>query len=151
MSNQHGSSDPKVAEADALAARHHAGQVDKAGFPYIEHCRAVAAAVSSLGADFEIVGLLHDTLEDTDLAAAEIEHRFGPEVRAAVEAMTKRPGDDYFDDYLPRALADPLARAVKHADVTHNLGRLASLPPGPDRDHLQAKYERAIALIETAC
>ena len=109
-----------------------------------------AAAVAALGPDFEIVGLLHDTLEDTDLTAAEIERRFGPEIRAAVEAMTKRPGDDYFDDYLPRALADPLARAVKCADATHNLGRLASLPPGPTRERLRAKYERVIALSETS-
>lgn len=141
-------SDPKVAEADALAARVHDGQVDKAGAPYIEHCRAVAAAVRGRGPQFEIVGLLHDTLEDTALTAEEIEQAFGAEVRAAVEAMTKRPGDDYFRDYLPRALANPVARAVKLADATHNLGRCDGLAPGDIRDGLRAKYERVIEIVE---
>lgn len=139
-----------VAEADALAARFHANQLDRAGVPYIAHCRAMAAAVRGLGPRFEIVGLLHDSLEDTDLSATAIEERFGSEVRAAVEAMTKQPGDDYFRDYLPRVLTDPIAKAVKRADTMHNLGQLDRLPSGETRDRLRAKYARVMTAIGDA-
>ncbi|MEE1569504.1 MAG: guanosine-3',5'-bis(diphosphate) 3'-pyrophosphohydrolase, partial [Alphaproteobacteria bacterium] len=51
-------------KADKLAEELHEGQTDKLGNPYIDHIRDVADRVSSLGENYVIVGLLHDSVED---------------------------------------------------------------------------------------
>ncbi|MDP7468317.1 MAG: HD domain-containing protein, partial [Alphaproteobacteria bacterium] len=86
-------------KADKLAETLHEGQTDKLGNPYIDHVRDVADRVSSLGANYFIVGLLHDSVEDTDITLEKIEEEFGKDVRDGVDGMTKREGEDYFDDY----------------------------------------------------
>jgi (p)ppGpp synthase/HD superfamily hydrolase len=54
-----------VERAIAIAEQHHAGQVDKAGRPYIEHPLRVMNTMSN---DAErIVAVLHDVIEDTNL------------------------------------------------------------------------------------
>ncbi len=130
-------------DALELARKAHARQVDKLGVPYIEHVRAVASAVAHLGLNFEIVGLLHDSLEDcTDrslVSMAILTERFGPEIAEAVAAMTKQPHEDYDTQYLPRVMSNPIAAAVKRADVAHNKSRLHLLDPTA-RSRLAAKY-----------
>ncbi|WP_417794825.1 HD domain-containing protein [Terasakiella pusilla] len=130
-------------DALELARKAHAGQVDKLGVPYIEHVRAVASAVAHLGLNFEIVGLLHDSLEDcTDRSLVSMEiltERFGSEIAEAVAAMTKQPHEDYDTQYLPRVMSNPIAAAVKRADVAHNKSRLHLLDPIA-RSRLAAKY-----------
>ena len=53
-----------------LAAKAHTGQVDKGGAPYILHPIRVMLACE--GEKEKIVALLHDTLEDTALTAADL-------------------------------------------------------------------------------
>jgi len=44
------------------------------------------------------VAVLHDVIEDTETTLKELESMgFGPDVIAGVDAMTRRPGEDYFD------------------------------------------------------
>lgn len=137
------SADPKLAQAEAMARAAHAGQVDKAGRPYMEHVLAVAAAVAHKGRDHHIVALLHDTLEDCEdrciVSPALITAAFGARVAAAVDAMTKRDGEDYMTGYIARVLANPIATDIKRADLAHNLGRLHQLAP-EQRARLEAKY-----------
>jgi guanosine-3',5'-bis(diphosphate) 3'-pyrophosphohydrolase len=57
--------------------------------PYSVHLDAVAALA---GPDHEAVAYLHDVLEDTTVAAAEVERHFGPHVRACVELLTDPAG-----------------------------------------------------------
>ncbi len=52
-----------VALARTLATEAHAGQIDKAGQPYIGHVARVAAAVRG-DDDAEVVAWLHDVAED---------------------------------------------------------------------------------------
>ena len=61
-----------------MAAAAHAGQVDKAGHPYIFHPCGVAAAVADEGETAMCVALLHDVVEDTDVTIEEIERRSAP-------------------------------------------------------------------------
>ena len=60
-------------------------------FPYIVHPVRVAWILERHGYDEEIVaaGLLHDTLEDTDVTPAEIVDRFGERVARLVEAVSE--------------------------------------------------------------
>lgn len=50
--------------AAKIAEQAHAGQTDKTGRPYIEHCRRVVDAVETL--DQKAVAYLHDVVEKSD-------------------------------------------------------------------------------------
>lgn len=138
-----------VTTAREVATAAHAGQVDKVGRPYIEHPAAVAARLTTM--DEQVVGWLHDVVEDTDTTLAELRATgFTIEQVMAVDAMTKRPGEPLADS-IARVMADPIAPRVKRADVSHNAdpARLALVQDAATRAHLQAKYERTAALLGT--
>ena len=71
----------RLKSAVKLAEKLHEGQVDKLGIPYIVHVQDVADRVSDRGEDYIIVGLLHDSVEDTDISLESIEEKFGKIVR----------------------------------------------------------------------
>lgn len=136
----------------ALAEAAHAGQVDKLGVPYIEHVRIVARNVAHLGPIYEIVALLHDSLEDCEdpaiISRDILTERFGAEIAEAVDAMTKRPGEAY-EAYLERVASNPVALEVKKADIAHNRSRLHRLDPKM-RSRLTQKYNDAAKRLGTA-
>lgn len=140
----------KIGAAFELALTAHAGQVDKAGAPYIGHVARVAARVPE-GPDSDaarVVALLHDVVEDTDVTLAEVEAQFGADIAQAVEALTRRksePGEAYY----ARVRNNPLALIVKRADIADNAdpARL-SLLPEETRDRLTRKYATARAALE---
>lgn len=85
-------------EARLLARTAHAGQIDKAGRPYHEHVEAIAELLAERGHDAQIAGLLHDTIEDTDLTPHDLRAAGVPErVVQAVLSVTRRPGETYMD------------------------------------------------------
>ena len=138
-----------VAYATAIAERAHAGQVDKAGQPYIGHLRRVSARLRPYGVDAQIAGVLHDILEDTDVTAADLAAEGVPgHVIAAIESVTRLPGETYMS-LVHRAAADPLGRLVKLADNYDNSDedRLALLEPAQGA-RLRAKYARAREVLE---
>lgn len=139
------------ATADALAAAAHAGQVDKAGAPYIEHVRAVAALLAPHGDHAVMAGLLHDIVEDTDVTLDRLRKLGYPEdVVRAVDAVSRREGETYMD-LIRRAAADPLGRLVKLADNAHNSrpDRLAVLDP-EQADWFRRKYSQARQVLLAA-
>lgn len=68
-----------------------------------------------------IVAVLHDVIEDADYTLADIEDRFDREISDAVDALTKRGGEDYLEDFIPRVKANAIARRVKIADIEDNM------------------------------
>ena len=133
--------------AIAIAAEAHAGQVDKAGAPYVLHPLRMMLQLSST--DERIVAVLHDVCEDCpgwtfDRLRGE---GFPPHIIEPIGSVTKRDGEDY-EPFVLRAAANPLGRSVKLADLRDNsdLSRIAS-PSDNDLRRLE-KYRRAIALIE---
>ena len=60
-------------------------------FPYMIHPIRVAWILERHGHDDELVaaGLLHDTLEDTDVTRRQIAERFGERVASLVEAASE--------------------------------------------------------------
>ena len=128
-----------------LAARAHAGQVDKAGQLYILHPLRLMLAVR--GQHERIAAVLHDIVEDTAVTFADLAAEgFAPEVVAAVRALTKHDGEKRIDA-ARRAAADPVARAVKLADVTDNMD-LSRLPAPTDKDFARLKeYEQVRAIL----
>lgn len=129
-----------------LAATAHAGQTRASGEPYLIHPLAVAAILIEwrLDIDSVIAGVLHDTLEETQLSLQQIETDFGPDVAFLVDGVTKvshaRSGMSDLNEYLPKT-KDNLSKfliaichdlrvlLIKLADRLHNLRTLEHLPP----------------------
>ena len=115
-----------------IAARAHAGQLDKAGKPYLLHPLRVMMALSE--PEDRMAAVLHDVVEDTDVSLEILRAEGFPEgVVAAVQALTKAHGEPRLAAAL-RAAKNPIARRVKLADVADNmdLSRIAE-PTEKDR------------------
>jgi (p)ppGpp synthase/HD superfamily hydrolase len=103
-----------------IATEAHRDQVDKTNEPYILHSRRVMDQVDSV--DEKIVGILHDVVEKNpqwSLRRLEGEG-FKSTIIEAVDAMTRRAGESY-EDFVSRAAANPISRAVKMADLRDNI------------------------------
>ncbi|MCR5755027.1 MAG: HD domain-containing protein [Acetatifactor sp.] len=105
----------------AFALKQHAGQTRKNGEPYIVHPISVANYLRQNGKSltYQVVGLFHDLLEDTDATEDEI-REYGEDVLEAVKLLTKTKGIST-KDYLNEILKNPIATAVKEADRIDNL------------------------------
>lgn len=130
-----------VEAARALATKSHEGQTDKAGLPYITHPERVASRLES--PELQVIGWLHDIMEDTPITLQDIEAAFGLETAAAVDAISRRGGESW-SDYIDRVAANPLARQVKISDLIDN-SNLSRIPHVTVKDvKRQAKYNRAL-------
>jgi guanosine-3',5'-bis(diphosphate) 3'-pyrophosphohydrolase len=78
-------------KAYVYAMQKHGSQKRASGDPYFNHPLEVAAILTELKLDDAsvAVGLLHDTIEDTDATRAEIDQLFGPEIATIVDGLTK--------------------------------------------------------------
>src|SRR5580704_19354232 len=93
--------------AIAIAAEAHAGQLDKAGTPYILHPLRVMLGMSSI--DERIVAALHDVCEDCpgwtlDRLRSE---GFSNRIIDALQSVTKCEAEDYYD-FVRRSAANPI-------------------------------------------
>jgi GTP diphosphokinase / guanosine-3',5'-bis(diphosphate) 3'-diphosphatase len=137
-----------IEKAIEIAAHAHAGQVDKAGAPYIFHPLRLMLAVDGVHA--RMAAVLHDVVEDTPLTFDDLlREGFPAEVVDAVRALTKLPGEGRIAA-AHRAAAHPIARRVKLADVSDNmdLGRI-SAPTAKDHARL-AEYAEVKAILLAA-
>ena len=145
----------KIDIAKQTAEKVHGSQTDKKNYPYMAHVNDVAKRVQQLGEDYFIVGLLHDVIEDAvkhneGLRFQEeiknlIKTSFNQEVVDAINAMTKLPEDDYFEDYLPRLKKNNIAKEVKIADSSHNLSKAHLLDNEPElQEKLRNKYIKVL-------
>lgn len=133
----------------AIACEAHKGQVDKAGEPYVLHVLRVVLAVE--GEDERTVAALHDVVEknpEWTLERIAVES-FPPEIVEAVDALTRRPGESE-EAFLARATAEPLARAVKRADVADNLAQIQRKTPKPGDPDREAHYRATLARLGAA-
>jgi (p)ppGpp synthase/HD superfamily hydrolase len=127
--------------AAKIAEEVHATQRDKTGRPYIEHCRRVVDAVETI--DQKAVAYLHDVIEKGEgWTRAKLEEAgFGPKIAAAVDAMSRRDGEEYFA-FVRRAASNPLALPVKRADLQDNVWQSRQVGQSP------AKYEDGLRILD---
>lgn len=137
-----------IERAIEIASRAHAGQVDKAGEPYIFHPLRLMQAVQT--PEERIVAVLHDVVEDTDVTLEELKSDgFSDRVIEAIDALTRREGETRLEA-ARRAAENSLARVVKLADVTDNMDfRRIPIPSEKDLDRLR-EYVRVKELLERA-
>ena len=136
----------RIKQAVAVAKKAHEGQTRRTGEAYIVHPLAVKKILEEWGMDEDtiIAGILHDTVEDTDLTLDDIKKKFGESVAFLVDGVTKlstaRDGMRDIDTYLPATRdnflrlmialgADIRVLIIKLADRLHNLRTLSALPP----------------------
>jgi (p)ppGpp synthase/HD superfamily hydrolase len=138
----------------AVAARLHAGQIDKAGAPYIDHLRRVAVRLmlfwpSSSATAIE-AAWLHDSLEDTNTTPELlITAGIASEAVAIVKELTRPPTASYAAYIAALASWGSIdAVRIKRCDNADNSDpdRLALLCL-QDRRRLTEKYERAATLL----
>ena len=128
-----------------LCFQAHKDQVDKSGMPYVFHPFHLAEQMRD--EDTTIVALLHDVVEDTDYTLADLRSMgFPPQVCDAIVMMTHDPSVPYLD-YVAKLKENPIARAVKLADLRHN-SDLTRLDVVDDKALRRVeKYQKAIAIL----
>ena len=129
-----------ITRAYLKAADAHRGQSRSSGEPFIQHPLAVARIVAELGLDDVTLAaaLLHDTVEDTGLTLDEVGVRFGRDVAAIVDGVTKLDRVQFDSREAQQAATmrkmlvamakDLRVLIIKLADRLHNMRTIAALP-----------------------
>jgi guanosine-3',5'-bis(diphosphate) 3'-pyrophosphohydrolase len=144
-----------------FAAERHIGQYRKGDSkaPYIHHPIAVAKLLAGEGKveDEETLAaaILHDTLEDTDTTAAELETRFGREVRLLVEEVSddkSLPREERMRLQLDRARSYSVtAKLIRVADKISNVRDVGANPPAGWTRRRRREYVDWAAEVVKAC
>ena len=131
--------------AYVYAMQKHGTQKRASGDPYFNHPLEVASILTDLKLDDATVavGLLHDTIEDTDATRAEIDQLFGPEIGEIVDGLTKierlqlvtreEAQAENLRKLLLAISADVRVLLVKLADRLHNMRTLDFMPVDKQR------------------
>lgn len=128
-------------KAIEISARAHAGQIDKGGAPYIFHPLRLMMAVKT--ADEQIVAVLHDVLEDSDVTVDDLRAEgFSDVIIESLLALTKHEGEDRVSA-AHRAAANAIARNVKLADVRDNMD-LSRIPHPSEKDHARIEQYKMV-------
>lgn len=125
----------------------HKEQVDKSGMPYVFHPFHLAEQMTDEVTT--VVALLHDVVEDSDITFEDLEKEgFEKAVIDALKLLTHKDKSILYMDYVAKIKDNPVAKAVKLADLKHNtdLTRLDVI----DEKALKRrqKYLDAINLLE---
>ena len=129
-----------IVDAYELSARAHEGQQRLSGHAYITHPIAVAKILADLRLDSGTIkaALLHDVLEDTSCSLQDIQTKFGDDVAALVDGVSKLDKLNFhsaadaqaesFRKMLLAMIKDLRVILVKLADRMHNMRTIDSLP-----------------------
>jgi len=132
-------------KAMRIAFEAHKNQLDKSGIPYIYH--PIHLAEQMKDEQTTCVALLHDVVEDAGITFEQLyAEGFSDEIVAAIKLMTHDDSVLYMD-YIKLISTNPLATAVKLADLRHNsdLTRLDTVDERA-RERVE-KYRKAINLL----
>ncbi len=124
----------------SFSEKAHTGQMRRSGEPYISHPLNVAGILAELHLDLDTIatGLLHDTVEDTEVTLDDIKKEFGTTVGALVDGVTKigqmnfRNSFDKQGENIRKMIVamgkDVRVVLVKLADRLHNMRTLNHMP-----------------------
>ncbi len=127
--------------AYVYAMKAHGNQTRASGEAYFNHPLEVAAILTEMKLDDATIAaaLLHDTVEDTEATHQEIEEKFGKEIAALVDGLTKIKKIDLVTKEATQAenlrkllvamSKDVRVLMVKLADRLHNMRTIAAVSP----------------------
>ncbi len=106
-------------KAVEIAVSAHAGQVDKAGKPYILHPLRLMMRMET--EPDMIAAVLHDVIEDSDWTIQRLRDQgFADEIVETLVCLT-RIKDETYDEFIERILKNPAAMRVKQVDLEDNM------------------------------
>ena len=136
---------PLTKKALKLSFAAHKDQLDKSGMPYVYHPFHVAEQMET--EETVAVALLHDVIEDTDYTLEDLKTMGFPDSGTGALALMTHDDSVPYLDYVAKLKDNPIARAVKLADLRHNsdLSRLDAV----DEKALGRvkKYRKAIEIL----
>lgn len=137
---------PITKKALKLCFEAHKEQVDKSGMPYVFHPFHLAEQMKT--EETTVVALLHDLVEDTDYTIEDLMSMgFSKSITDAIALMTHANDVEYMD-YVREIKNNPIAKAVKLADLKHN-SDLTRLDAADEKAlSRREKYLKAIKLLE---
>ena len=136
---------PATKKALKLCFEAHRDQVDKSGVPYVFHPFHLAEQMKD--EQTIVAALLHDVVEDSGYTFQDLaDMGFDKEIIDALKLLTHDKRVPYMV-YVRKLKSDPIARAVKLADLKHNsdLSRLDTVDEKALRRRDQ--YTEAIRLL----
>jgi RelA/SpoT family (p)ppGpp synthetase len=131
----------KVQRAYYFSAKAHEGQKRVSGEPYINHPLEVAQILGEMHMDHQTImaAILHDVIEDTPTAKAQLRRKFGKGVTELVDGVSKLDKIKFensaeaqannFRKMLMAMSNDIRVILVKLADRLHNMRTLEALKP----------------------
>ncbi|MBA3807184.1 MAG: bifunctional (p)ppGpp synthetase/guanosine-3',5'-bis(diphosphate) 3'-pyrophosphohydrolase [Solirubrobacterales bacterium] len=143
----------RVQDAFVFACEHHAAQRRKSGEDFIVHPVGVARICAGMRLDTETLcaALLHDTVEDTSASLEEVRERFGDEIAAIVDGVTKLTGITFqsrdeaqANNYRKMMVAmatDVRVILIKLADRLHNMRTIEAMPKQKQIDKARETIE----------
>ena len=141
----------KTRKALDMCFRAHKDQTDNAGAPYVFHVFYVADRMADEATT--VTALLHDIVKEADYTFEQVQAAgFGENILEALRLLTysdENPSEEAYLQYIAALKQNPIARAVKIADLEHNcnLNRLGSDIKRTDIMRT-AKYQKALALLK---
>lgn len=129
----------------AIAIQAHAGQVDKAGQPYILHPLRLMFQMAT--EEEMITAVLHDVVEDSDVTLDALRQAGFSEKLITAVAAVSRQDDETYEEFIRRLRPNALAAKVKLADLTDNMDarRLKTITP-KDLARIEKYHHAWIAL-----
>lgn len=129
-----------IERAYLFAEKAHAGHTRYSGEPYLSHLTAIAKKLAEMGMGPRTIsaGLLHDTIEDTEVTSDDIRTEFGEEILFLIEGVTKLSsvryyGTDRHNESLRKLFVatsqDIRVLIIKLVDRLHNMQTLEHVPP----------------------
>ena len=118
----------------------HNGQKRRSGEPYFNHCASVGGILANWNLDVNtiIAGLLHDTVEDTEVTFEQISKEFNAEIAELISGVTKLSGIKFYsrqqkqaENFMKMFLSvakDIRVIIIKFADRLHNMNTIQYLP-----------------------
>jgi len=138
---------PGAVFAYEFASRVHRDQIyhnPNGDEPYINHLFRVACHFQD--ETLQIIGVLHDILEDQSRYVNSIllMQLFGIRIPAGVVTLTRLPGENYLEHFIPRIVINPDSAQVKLADLDDNIMHCRGIP---ERQSQLERYLKAQAYI----
>lgn len=136
-----------------LVLKYFSDKTDKGGHPYTEHLYTVRDKVKKYDKETQVIALLHDIIEDTDITEKELyEMGISKSIISSIKIVSRKKSESY-GAFINRIVnsGDTRAINVKIADLTHNmdLSRIPN-PTKVDYDRV-AKYQKAMKTLTEGC
>ncbi|MAV58527.1 MAG: hypothetical protein CMG07_01060 [Candidatus Marinimicrobia bacterium] len=123
-----------------ISKKAHSQQRRRSGEPYFNHCIEVASNLVKwdMSSDVIIAGLLHDSIEDTELTRENVINEFGNDIFNLVDGVTKlsdikfnsreqKQAENFMKMFLSVA-SDIRVIIIKFSDRLHNMQTINYLP-----------------------